>query len=129
MSSGELVELLEQFLDMVRARAPWRRPSSRRACCSSSCGARGGSRYHAHPHEREAARLRAHRVLQLADPATVRWWAFCADCAAESGEVSEGSTAELWQSYHARATQLQHEVFLLAVFRLQGGEGTFGVFV
>ncbi len=51
--------------------------------------------------ERDAARLRAHRVLQLADPATVRWWAVCADCAAESGELPEGSTAELWQSYHA----------------------------
>ena len=77
--------------------------------------------------EQEAARRRAYRVLRLADPQSVRWRALCAGCEAESAEVPRHSEAVIWLVEHGLATHHEHEVMLLAVFRLQGGEGTFGI--
>ncbi len=80
------------------------------------------------PWERERARMRAHGVLRLADPETVRWRALCVDCEAQSAEVRGRSEAVIWQIDHGLATNYEHEVYLVAVFRMRGGEGRFGIF-
>ncbi len=72
--------------------------------------------------------MRAHRILELADPETVRWRAICVDCDAENTELRRRSEAIIWQVEHGMATDYEHEVYLLAVFRMRGGEGALGIF-
>ncbi len=79
--------------------------------------------------EQEDARRTAREVLRHADPKRVRWRALCQDCSAESDELERRQRAEVWRITHSDAARHQHEVYLLALFQLRGGEGTFGIFV
>ncbi len=50
------------------------------------------------------------------------------DCEAQSAEVRGRTDAVIWQIDHGLATKYEHEVYLLATFKMPGDSGAFGVF-